>query len=317
MSGLARFARRLGRSIVVVWLAISAVFVLTNLIGDPAVASLGPRAHESQIAEFRRAHHLDRPFVEQYATYLGGLVTGDLGRSYRDEQPVLDVLRTRLPRTMLLGTMALAMELVLGIAVGIAAALRKNTFVDTALMSLAFLGVSAPSFLLGLLFLQIFAFRLGLFPVGGYGVDALDHVRHGLLPAFTLAVLGVSTYARLLRSELVETLRADYVRTARAKGMPRSSVVWKHALRNALLPIVTVAGLSLPLVVGGAIITESIYDWPGVGRLAIEAIYTLDVPVLLGVVLFSAIAVQVGNVGADLVITWLDPRVELGERGDE
>ncbi|MFO0680627.1 MAG: ABC transporter permease [Sandaracinus sp.] len=316
MSRFSRIGRRLGRSLVVVWLAMSAVFVLTNLIGDPAVASLGPRAHESQIAEFRRAHQLDRPFYAQYAAYFGGLVTGDLGRSYRDEQPVLDVLWTRMPRTMLLGAMALVLELILGVAIGIVAALRKNTFVDTALMSLAFLGVSTPSFLLGLVFLQVLAFRLGLFPVGGYGVDALDHVRHGFLPAFTLAVLGAATYARLLRSELVETLRADYVRTARAKGMPRASVVLRHALRNALLPIVTVAGLSLPLLVGGAIITESIYDWPGVGRLAIEAIYTLDVPVLLGVVLFSALAVQVGNVGADLVIAWLDPRVAVGEERD-
>jgi peptide/nickel transport system permease protein len=308
---LSAAGRRIARSVFVVWLAMSAVFVLTNLIGDPAVASLGPRAHASQIEDFRRAHGLDRPFHQQYASYFAGIAVGDLGRSFRDEQPVLDVVLTRLPRTVLLGGMAIGFELLIGLSIGLVAALRRNTFFDTATMAVAFLGLSTPSFVLGLLFLQIFAFRLGWFPVGGYGVTPLDHVGHAVLPALTLAILGAGTYARMIRTELIETLRADYVRTARAKGLSRTRAVLAHAFRNALSPIITLVGMSLPTIVGGAIVTESIYDWPGIGRLAIEAIYALDIPILLGVVLMSAIAVQAGNLLADVVNSWLDPRVKL------
>ncbi len=313
MKRLRAIGQRLGRSILVVWLAMSCVFVLTNLIGDPAVATLGPRAHAEQIEEFRRAHGLDRPFHAQYASYFAGVLTGDLGRSYRDDQPVVGVVMTRLPRTILLGLMAIGFELFIGLSLGLIAALRRNTLIDTATMAVAFLGLSTPSFVLGLLFLQIFAFRLGWFPVGGYGVSTLDHVGHAVLPALTLAILGAATYARMIRGELIETLRADYVRTARAKGLSRGRAVLAHAFRNAISPIVTLVGLSLPLLVGGAIVTESIYDWPGVGRLAIEAIYALDVPILLGVVLMSAIAVQAGNLLADFVNSWLDPRVKLDD----
>lgn len=301
---------KLVRSFFVVWVAMTLVFVLTNLVGDPAVATLGPRAHASQIAEFRRAHGLDRPFHEQYLTYFGGVLRGDLGRSFRDEQPVLDVVLIRLPRTLLLGAMAMTFELAFGLGIGLLAALRRNTALDALTMSLAFLGVSTPSFLVGLLMLQVFAFRLGWLPVGGYGVTAGEHVEHALLPALTLAVVGAATYARMLRSEMIETLRSDYVRTARSKGLPWSRVVLVHAARNALLPIVTLVGMSTPLLVGAAIVTETVFGWPGLGRLAIEAIYALDVPILLGVVLLAAIAVQAGNLLADAVVSRIDRRVK-------
>lgn len=305
-----RFTRRLARSVFVVWLAMSLVFVLTNLIGDPAIATLGPRAHASQIAEFRAAHGLDRPFHEQYLSYFGGMLRGDLGRSFRDDQPVMQVVLVRLPRTILLGALAMTFELILGLGIGIVAALRRNTLIDTLAMSLSFLGVSTPSFLIGLVLMQVFAFRLGWFPVGGYGVTPAEHVQHALLPAITLALVGAATYARILRGEMIETLRADYVRTARSKGLSRSRVVLAHALRNAVLPIVTLVGLSMPLLVGGAIVTETVFGWPGIGRLAIEAIYSLDVPILLGVVLMSAITVQLGNLLADVVVSRIDRRVK-------
>lgn len=304
--------RRILRMVFVVWLSMTLVFALAHLVGDPAVAALGPRAMASQIAEFRERHGLDRPFLVQYFDFLGGAVRGDLGRSYVADLPVTDVILTRLPRTMLLGGLTMLFELLLGLAVGVVAALRKNGPIDTLAMSTAFLGSCAPSFLLGLVFLQVFALRLGLFPVGGYGVDALDHVRHALLPALTLAALGATTYARIVRAEMIETLRADYVRTARMKGLPESRIVVRHALRNALLPVVTLIGLSLPILVSGAVVTESIYDWPGMGRLAIESIHSLDVPMLLGIVFVAAIAVQLGNFGAELVLTRLDPRIQLG-----
>lgn len=305
--------RRLARMIFVVWASMTLVFMLAHLVGDPAIASLGPRAQAAQIEAFRHRHGLDRPFLEQYASYVGGVLHGDLGTSFRDGEPVTEVVLTRLPRTALLGGLAIVFELILGLGIGILAALRRNGPIDTLAMATAFLGVSTPSFLLGLVFLQVFAFRLGLFPVGGYGVDALDHVRHALLPAFTLAVLGAATYARIVRSEMIETLRSDYVRTARMKGVSETRVVLRHALRNALLPVVTLVGLSFPLLVSGAIVTESIYDWPGMGRLAIESIHSLDVPMLLGIVLVASIAVQIGNLGAELVLARMDPRMRFGE----
>lgn len=316
MSRARRIAARLGRSLFVVWAAMSLVFVIAHGIGDPAVAALGPNARAEQIQQYRVRHGLDRPFLERYGSYFADALRGDLGRSFRDEQPVMEVLLTRLPRTMLLGSMALAFEILLGVALGVAAALRRHRALDTFAMGLAFLGVSAPTFVTGLVFLQVFAFRLGLFPVGGYGSDPLDHVYHAILPAFTLAIVGAATYARLVRAEMIETLRSDYVRTARMKGLPEPRVVLGHALRNALLPAITLAGLSLPLLVSGAIITESLYDWPGMGRLAIESIHSLDVPMLLGIVLFASIAVQLGNLGAELAISAIDPRVKFGERKD-
>lgn len=312
MSAQRRVAMRLLRSLFVIWASMSLVFVITNFIGDPAAASLGPNAHAEQLAQYRERHGLDRPFVVQYFDYLAHAATGDLGRSFRDEQPVLEVILTRLPRTMLLGAMAIIFELCLGVSLGVIAALRRRRAADAFAMGLAFLGVSAPTFLTGLVFLQVFAFRLGWFPVGGYGVGPLDHLWHGILPAFTLAIVGAATYARLVRGEMIETLRSDYVRTARMKGLSPRRVVVGHALRNALLPAITLTGLSLPLLVSGAIITESLYDWPGMGRLAIESIHSLDVPMLLGIVLFASIAVQVGNLGAELVISAIDPRVKFG-----
>ncbi len=312
MSLLRRVSLRLLRSVFVIWAAMTLVFVMTNLIGDPAIASLGPNARAEQIEQYRVRHGLDRPFVVQYLDYVAHAARGDLGRSFRDEQPVMEVILTRLPRTALLGAMALCFEVLLGVSLGVLAALRRHRSADTFAMGLAFLGVSAPTFLTGLIFLQVFAFRLGLFPVGGYGVGFWDHLRHGILPAFTLAIVGAATYARLVRGEMIETLSSDYVRTAKMKGLDARRVVLGHALRNALLPAVTLAGLSLPLLVSGAIITESLYDWPGMGRLAIEAIHALDVPMLLGIVLIASIAVQVGNLGAELVISVIDPRVKFG-----
>jgi peptide/nickel transport system permease protein len=305
-----RFVRRFVRSVLVVWVAISLVFVLTNLIGDPAIATLGPRAHASQIQEFREAHGLDRPFYVQYLSYLGGVVRGDLGESFRDGQPVLDVVVVRLPRTMLLGGMALGFELFIGLTIGLVAALRRGSTIDALAMSGSYLGVSTPSFLVGLVVLELFAFRLGWLPAGGYGVTMGEHVEHALLPSLTLAVVGAATYARMLRSELIETLRADYVRTARSKGLSRGRVVVVHALRNAILPIVTLLGMSMPLLVAGAIVTETVFGWPGIGRLAVEAITSLDVPLLLGIVLFGAVAVQLGNFLADVAVSRIDRRVK-------
>jgi peptide/nickel transport system permease protein len=301
------------RSFVALWIvfaAITTVFFAANGIGDPAVATLGPRARPAQIEAFRQRYGLDRPLLEQYGSYLGGALQGDLGRSFRDDEPVTRVILTRLPRTVLLGAMALLFELIFGLVLGTLAALRRQTAFDTGFMALAFLGISAPSYLTGLLFLDVFAFRFGWFPIGGYGDGFLGHVAHALLPAFTLAIIGAATYARIMRSEMIETMQADYIRTARAKGLAPLQVIVGHGVRTALLPIATLVGLSLPLLVSGAIITEQIFSWPGMGRLAVESISSLDVPMIMGVVIIAAITVQVGNLLADVSIALLDPRVE-------
>jgi len=305
-----RFAlRRLVSAVVVLWIVMSGVFLLVHVLGDPARATLGDKAQTAQLEAFRKQHGLDRPLGERYLRYLGELATLDLGRSYQDDQEVLSVIGTRLPRTALLGAMAVGFELLLGLSLGIVAALYKDTWFDTGTMAVALLGISMPTFVTGLWFLGGLAFRLGWFPVGGYGVGFFDHVWHGMLPALTLAVAGTATYARIMRGEMIETLRSDYVRTARAKGVGPLRVIFVHGVRNALLPIVTLVGVSLRILVSGAIITESIFAWPGMGRLAVEAISGLDLPVVMGIVFVACAAVQLGNVLADLAVAWLDPRV--------
>src|SRR5690606_11074557 len=223
------------------------------------------------------------------------------------------LIAVRLPRTMLLGALALGLELLIGLGLGIVAAVRRNSWLDSAIMSATFAGVSLPTFVTGLLFLGYFAVRLGWFPVGGYGAGAWSHVWHAFLPALTLALAGASTYARIMRSELIETLQSDYVRTARAKGLSYTRVVLVHGVRNALLPVITLVGMSLRILVSGAIVTEAIYGWPGMGRLAVEAIGGLDLPVVLGIVFVASAFVQLGNVLADVAVAIFDPRVRSTE----
>jgi peptide/nickel transport system permease protein len=329
-------AKRLAWGLLVMTTVVTVVFVLVVKAGDPAATTLGPRASAEQIRDFRRSKGLDQPFLSQFGSYLGvslcvrhdsprymqnghrgrcGILQGDLGESYLHHEPVARVIGYRMPRTVLLGLMSMLFELLFGLGAGIAAALRRNTWTDTGLMFGTFLGISLPTYVSGPLVLLVFSFLLGWFPVGGYGVTPLDHVYHAVLPSLVLAVAGAATYARLMRSELVETLRYDYVRTARAKGLSERVVVARHAVRNAMLPVVTVLGLSFPALVSGAIITEKVFAWPGLGLLTIEAIYNLDVPTVMAVVLMFAITVQVGNFLADLAVAALDPRIRLGERG--
>jgi peptide/nickel transport system permease protein len=301
--------RRCLWALFVLWLVMSGVFVLVNVVGDPAVGTLGPNAGPAQLAQFREQHGLNLPLPARYARYMRELVTLDLGRSFQDDREVVDLIAARLPRTFLLGGLALSFELLLGLALGILAAVRRNTWLDSALMGLSFLGLSTPTFVSGLLFLSYFSVRLGWFPVGGYGADAWDHVKHAMLPALTLALAGASVYARMVRSELLEILESDYVRTARAKGLSYPRVVLVHGVRNALLPVVTMLGLSLRILVSGAIITESIFGWPGMGRLSVDAIIGLDLPVVLGTVFVACGFVQLGNVLTDVAVALLDPRV--------
>ncbi|MEM8607354.1 MAG: ABC transporter permease [Myxococcota bacterium] len=331
---MARFLIKRGFwGLVVLLSVLTLVFFLIFVAGDPAATILGPQARAEQIADFKAKKGLDQPIPSQFLSYLGavpcvrkdspryenedgsrgycGILQGDLGESYSHHESVANVIRYRMPRTMLLASMAIFFELLIGLTAGILAALRRNRWSDTTIMFATFLGISLPTYVTGPIALLVLSFLLGWFPFGGYGVDPLDHVYHGILPAFILAIAGAATYARVMRGELVETMRHDHVRTARAKGVPPARVVLRHGIRNALLPVVTLVGLSLPLLVGGAIITEKIFAWPGLGLLTIEAIQSLDAPVIMAVVLMFGIAVQVGNLLADVAVAALDPRIRL------
>ena len=321
--------------VLVVMSVVTLVFFLIFVAGDPAVTILGPQARAEQIADFKAKKGLDQPVTTQFLSYLGvlpcvrkdspkyehadgtrgfcGVLQGDLGESYSHHESVADVIGHRLPRTLLLAALAILFELLIGLTAGIVAALRRNRWTDTSIMFATFVGISLPTYVTGPIALLLFAFLLGWFPFGGYGVDAIDHVYHALLPSMILAIAGAATYARIMRGELIETLRHDHVRTARAKGMPPRRVVVRHAIRNALLPVVTLIGLSLPFLVGGAIITEKIFAWPGLGLLTIESIHSLDAPVIMAVVLMFGVAVQVGNLLADIAVAALDPRIRLSD----
>ncbi len=301
--------RRLGWSVLVLWFVATVTFFGTLRISDPVATIAGPHASDLDRAYIRRFYHLDRPPLEQYARYMGNLVQGDLGRSFRYRQPVRTLIAQRLPRTMLLGVMTIVFQLVVGIFAGTVAALRKGTRTESVVLGATFVGLSTPTFLSGKLFLLVVAYQWGLFPIGGYGTTALDHVWHGVLPAMVIGLIGTGSEARLVRGEMTEVLQSEYVRTARAKGLGPVAVVVKHALRNALLPVLTSLGLSFGALFSGAIVTEAIFAWPGLGRLAFEAITGMDLPVMMGTVLLASTGIVLGSLVTDLLYAALDPRI--------
>jgi peptide/nickel transport system permease protein len=305
-------ARRLAWSLLVLWFVATVTFFGSLRVGDPVAMIAGPHASARDRDYIRRFYHLDRPPAEQYVRYMGNLARGDLGRSFRYRQPVATLIATRLPRTLLLGVMTLVFELFVGILAGTVAALRRGTRTESLVLGATFVGISTPTFLSGKLFLFIVAYQWGWFPIGGYGDTALSHVWHGVLPAVTIGLLGTAWQARLVRGELVEVLQSDYVRTARAKGLSPAVVVVKHALRNALLPVLTSLGLSFGALFSGAIVTEAIFAWPGMGRLAFEAITGMDLPVMMATVLLASTGILLGNLATDLLYAALDPRIRRG-----
>jgi peptide/nickel transport system permease protein len=291
-----------------VLLAVSVVtFLLAFLLpADPARMVAGPSATVETVNNIRHELGLDRPFLEQYALYLGKLVQGNLGRSYKQGASVTELLRSRLPATLLLMLGAIIFELMIGLPMGIIAALRPGGFLDRSLMMFAFAGVSLPQFVLGLGLLYLLAFKLALFPLGGYG-----GIAHLILPALTLGIGGAGWYARIVRSEMLEVLGQDYIRTAAAKGVRRSALIGKHALRNALLPVIGMIGSDIGVFMGGAVVVESVFGWPGVGKLVWDAIRVVDIPVILGVIQLSAVMIVAGNLIADLAYPLADPRVRF------
>lgn len=296
---------RLGQALLVLFGITLVAFVITFLVpADPARMIAGQSATAETVQRIRHELGLDLPLPAQFGRYLRHVLRGDLGRSYAQKVDVAALLRSRFPATVELMVAGIVFELLIGLPAGILAAVRRDSWLDRTVMVGAFLGVSAPQFAVGLLLLYLVAFKLQVLPLGGYG--GLSHV---LLPALTLGIAGGGWYARVMRSAMVEVLTQDYVRTARAKGLPGVQVVSKHALKNAILPVVTMVGLDFGTFMGGVVVVESVFGWPGIGQLAWQAIQIVDIPVIMGVVIFSALAIVTGNLLADLVYPLLDPKI--------
>ncbi len=281
------------------------VFALLRLMpGDPAVVLAGQDASPEIVADLRARLGLDRPIPVQYALYLAGVSRGDLGRSIRSRQPVAGEIAHRLPATLVLGFTAIGAAFALGVVLGTVAAVRPNGLADTAILVLALLGVSAPTFWIGLILVLAFAVHLGLFPVAGSGGP-----EYLVLPAATLTLSSLAFFARLSRSTLLDALAEDYIRTAVAKGAGRARVLLRHALRNALIPPITFGGLEFGRLLGGIIAVETIFAWPGAGKALVDAIATRDFPMVQGLVLAFALLFALLNLAVDIVNGALDPRV--------
>jgi peptide/nickel transport system permease protein len=273
---------------------------------DPVRQIAGRSATAETVESIRRQLGLDLPLWQQYLRYLGNLLQGDLGRSYIQKTEVTTLILSRLPATLLLLAGAICVELLIGLSAGIFAATRRGRTSDRLVMILSFAAVSAPQFVVGILLLYVFAVQLGWFPIGGYGTFA-----HLVLPAVTLGVLGMGWYARMMRSSMIEVLRQDYIRTARAKGLPRLTIFLRHALPNAILPIIAMIGIDIGIFMSGIVVVESVFGWPGIGQLAWQAIQRVDIPIIIGVTLVAAFAIVVGNLLADLAAPLIDPRIKL------
>jgi ABC-type dipeptide/oligopeptide/nickel transport system permease component len=295
---------RLALSLIAMLGVITIVFVLLHVSGDPASLLVTQDATRQDIERIRQAYGLDRPLSVQYARFIERVARGDLGYSYRQGLPVTELIVDRIGATFELALASLVVAIVLGVALGMAAAVRRGSGVDTTAMTVALLGTSMPSFWFGLLLIIVFGVKLGWLPVSGYG--GLDHL---VMPAFVLGGFYAAQVSRLTRTGLLEVLAQDYIRTGRAKGLRPRTVLFKHALRNAALPVLTVLGVSFGQMLGGAIVVESIFAWPGMGRLAVQAVLGRDFPVVQGVTIVGAAVFLAVNFGVDLIYGWVDPRL--------
>lgn len=304
---MAYVARRLGAAVLILFGISVVTFLLLYLLpADPARQIAGRSASAQTVENIRAQLGLDQPLLVQYGRYASGLLRGDLGRSYLQRAEVSELIASRLPASLILMAAGIVAELVIGLGMGIAAAVRRGRPADQALMVTAFVFVSAPQFVVGILLLYVFAVQLGWFPIGGYGT--LSHV---VLPALTLGLIGAGWYGRIMRSSLIDVLAQDFVRTARAKGLARSRVLFRHALPNAILPIIAMVGIDIGIFMSGIVVVESVFGWPGVGQLTWQAIQRVDIPIIMGVTLVSAGFIVLGNLLADLVAPLIDPRIKL------
>ena len=304
MRGFIGFAAsRVFRALVALWLVSTVVFVVMRLSGDPVPLLLPPDAPRSEMLRVRAELGLDRPLPVQYALFLGNLLRGDFGRSLKFRMPAAEIVLERLPATLELGLAAFALAVVVAVPIGLLSAVRRNSLVDHAAMGVALVGQSAPTFFIGILFILLFSLKAGWLPTSGR-----ESLANLVLPALTLALFAMASVARITRSAMLEVLSADYIRTARAKGLREAPVILKHTLKNAAIPILTITALQFGTLLGGAVVTETVFAWPGIGRLAIQSIYNRDYPVVQCVVFLSAVLFIVVNFCVDLLYGLLDPR---------
>jgi len=299
------FARRLVQSALILLGVAAITFILLYALpADPARMIAGRSATPQTVENIRRELGLDQPLLTQFLYYLNGLLHGDLGRSYAQKTQVMTLILARLPATITLMAAGIFVEVLLGLTLGIIAALDRGGPTDRLVMASAFVGVSAPQFVVALLLLYLLAATLGWFPMSGYG--SFSNI---VLPAATLGLLGAGWYARMVRSAMIDVLNQDFIRTARAKGLSGRRIILRHALPNAILPIIAMIGIDIGQFMGGVVVVEAVYGWPGIGQLAWQAIQQVDIPIIMGVTLPSALAIILGNLAADLIAPLIDPRI--------
>lgn len=298
-------------------------FVMHLAPGDPTALFTDPNINPQELVRIRANWGLDKPIIVQYFYWLGNVLRGNFGTSYMTGQPVISEILERLPATLLLMVSSFILTVLITIPLGVISAVKKGSWFDNGFTLFSFAGMATPSFWLGLMLMLLFAVKLGWLPaVGMYdpllkqvdiGHRILDVIRHMALPLTTMTLLGLAGLSRYQRAAMLEVLNQDFVRTARAKGLPERVVIFKHALRNALIPIVTILGLSLPDLFGGAFIIETIFAWPGMGRLGVLAIFQRNYPLIMGITMLSAVLIVIGNLLADIGYALVDPRIRYGE----
>lgn len=302
--------RRLLQMIPVLFGVSLVVFFIIRLKGDPVLMLVPDYYTEEQIQEVRRAYGLDKPVLVQYIEFVGRAVQGDFGRSFQNRQPAWDLVMAALPRTAQLTLAALVIGVVVAVPLGIIAAIRRNSPIDLLVTFLAMVGRTLPSFWLGLMLILLFAVQLRWLPVSGTGDLTGDSpIRYLILPALTLATGLIATLTPLIRSSMLEVIREDYITTARAKGVHERTVIFRHALRNALVPVVTMIGLNVAWLLGGAVIVEQVFAWPGMGRLMILAIFARDNAIVQAGLFVTSLIVMFSTLLVDVLYTWLDPRI--------
>ncbi|MDX1130761.1 ABC transporter permease subunit [Sinorhizobium medicae] len=295
---------RLLRAVITILAVVTFAFVVLRMSGDPAQVMLGPDVPQDAVDAFRRAWGLDQPLWIQYLTYLKSIFTGDFGVSMRDKASALQLVLERVPATLQLTLPALILKLMIGIPAGVYAALHRQSFADRGVITLAIIGFTVPSFVMGLVLVLIFSVILGVLPSGGQ-----DTWVHGVLPTITMSIGGIGILARFSRSAMIEVLGQPYIRTASAKGLKWRDVIWSHALPNAAVPIVTIVGFMVGSLIAGAVVVESIFSWPGIGRLLIVSVSNRDLAVVQCILLIIAAAMVMSNLVVDLLYGWLDPRL--------
>jgi ABC-type dipeptide/oligopeptide/nickel transport system permease component len=296
--------RRLGRAIFALWGISTIVFVVLRLSGDPALLLLPQEASVEDVMRLRHDLGLDEPLWLQYLTFLGNAVVGNFGESLRHREPAMALVRSHLGATLELSLAAFGIAVVVAVPFGVLAAVWPHRLCDQAVMTLTLIGQSAPTFWIGIMLILAFGLEWRWFPVGGRGTLA-----HLVMPALTLGAFAMASMARLTRSAMLDVLRLDYINTARAKGLGQGRVICKHALKNAAIPVVTMMGLQFGALLGGAVVTETVFSWPGIGRLAIQGIYNRDYPVVQASVFITAAFFVLINLAVDLLYTILDPRI--------